>query len=146
MNYFTPGLAEFSRIFRRTLDGVLLGQARRNLAVAETQLGLLGWQQAEFDPNTQREVDKIQNYEREQARLSNVSAVLGRKVQELKEEREALRKEHDVRCREFYVRRDASRQELDGLEKKIGELHRREGSHHRRIPVLGSELGEGKAM
>lgn len=91
MDYFSPGIREISRISARWLGLWKLRGARKELARVETELGLLGWQQAEFDEDTQREVDKILECEREQARLTNESAALSRTIAELKEQREQAR-------------------------------------------------------
>ena len=91
MNYFSPGIQELSRIVGRWRNRWRLRGARKQLAHVETELGLLGWQQAEFDPDTQREVDKIQNFERKQARLTNASAAVSKEISEITVQREQAR-------------------------------------------------------
>jgi hypothetical protein len=81
-----------------------IARRAKHLAKAETQLGLLGWQQADFDEETQREVDKIMNVEREQARLTNEGATAGRSISELNTLREQTRRTYHekrapARCR-----------------------------------------------
>jgi hypothetical protein len=70
MDYFSPGFREIIRLVQRASLRVRGGITRRRLASVETQLGLLGWQQADFDPDTQRQVDALQNVEREQVALT----------------------------------------------------------------------------
>lgn len=106
MDYFSPGLHEFTRILERVLNRWRLRRAERDLQKAETELGLLGWQQAEYDAETQREVDKIKNVEREQARLTNESAELARVLAPLETERDTL-------AREIEEQRIASEAEID---------------------------------
>ena len=91
MNYFSPGLRELARIAGRCRNGWRLRGARKHRDKAETELGLLGWQQAEFDPATQREVEKITQCEREQARLTNESAALAKEIAEISAQREQAR-------------------------------------------------------
>ena len=69
MDYLSPGLREIARVVARWRGRWKLRGAQSEVARLETELGLLGWQQAEFDTGTQREVDKILHTEREQARL-----------------------------------------------------------------------------
>ena len=94
-NISRRALREARRSVERLLGRWRLRGARKELAKAETELGLLGWQQAEYDAETQREVDKIKNTEREQARLTNEGADLARTLQELSAQRAAAQKEFD---------------------------------------------------
>jgi chromosome segregation ATPase len=87
VDYFSPGYRELRRIILRAVDRWRLQRAQKHLAKVETELGLLGWQQADFDEDTQREVDKIMNFEREQARLTNESATVSRAIGELTAQR-----------------------------------------------------------
>ncbi len=59
---------ECRRLAARTTWRSQLWWARRRLCVAERQLGELGWQQADFDPND-RDVRELQTTEQAQARL-----------------------------------------------------------------------------
>lgn len=86
MDYFSPGLRETLRVSQRVFHRARRWLDLRALKNAETHLGLLGWQQADFDPETQRQVDAIQHVEKEQSGLQNQAAELARKLQELKEE------------------------------------------------------------
>ena len=90
MNPFTPALRELARLIsRQALRLRLILHERRKLARLETQLGLLGWQQADFDAATQQRLKEITDYEREQARLMNESAALGLAVRQLRQKHES---------------------------------------------------------
>ncbi|HYR58294.1 MAG TPA: hypothetical protein VEO95_06690, partial [Chthoniobacteraceae bacterium] len=93
---------------------------------AETALGLLGWQQAEFDPQTQAEVDKINAYEREQSRLTNESAGLAKELRELRVEREAARKEFQERRRALAAERAGIGLNHPAIEKQLAEKRKTE--------------------
>jgi hypothetical protein len=54
VDYFSPGAREIARILGRVLNRLRMLAQRRRLARAETELGLLGWQQADYDEDTQR--------------------------------------------------------------------------------------------
>ncbi|MEA3208520.1 MAG: hypothetical protein QOE70_1577 [Chthoniobacter sp.] len=116
--------------------------ARRDLATAETALGLLGWQQAEFDPQTQAEVDKINAYEREQARLTNESAGLGKELRELRDERETRRKAFEEQRRDWEAQRRGITQPHAEIEKQLAEKRKIEPTFERRMPELDRELRE----
>ena len=114
--------------------------ARRELTKAETALGLLGWQQAEFDPQTQAEVDKINAYEREQSRLTNESAGLAKELRELRNQREAARKIFDEQRRHLEVQRVNAVAGHPAIEKQLAERRKIEPTFERRMPELDREL------
>jgi chromosome segregation ATPase len=93
VNYFAPGLRELARIFLRLQWRLQLPLQARTLAQLESQLGLLGWQQADYDHGTQQHVDQLTDYERTQLELTNESAALGLAIQELEEQKTAAEKE-----------------------------------------------------
>lgn len=94
MNLFLPALRELARIYDRQIGRASLWLARRRLARTETDLGLLGWQQADFEGEAQRHIDQLRNVEREQARQTNASAALGLAIQQGQEKREAGKKQY----------------------------------------------------
>lgn len=136
MDYFAPGLRELSRRLVRQWLRVRVILARRRLEKAETTLGVLGWQQADFDESTQAQVERLVEYEREQARATNESAAVGR----------ALRDEIDTRavgrqhCEREQAAIDAERQRLEtedaAAEQQLAELRRVEPTFERRMPEL----------
>ncbi len=140
MNYFKPGLREIARKLGRQRHRLRVLLARRDLTKAETALGLLGWQQADFDTQTQTEVDKINTYEREQARLTNESAGLAKELRELRVERDAARKTFE----EQRAAADAERAGLTAnhpdIEKQLAALRKAEPTFERRMPELDREL------
>ncbi|MGB8166185.1 MAG: hypothetical protein WCF18_01755 [Chthoniobacteraceae bacterium] len=140
MNYFTPGLREIARKLSRQRHRLRIFFARRDLTKAETALGLLGWQQAEFDPQTQAEVDKINAYEREQSRLTNESAGLAKELRELRVQREAARKVFEEQRRELEGRRAHTATDHPAIEKQLVELRKGEPTFERRVPELDREL------
>jgi chromosome segregation ATPase len=142
VDYFSPGAREIARKLGRLLNRLRLAAQRRRLARAETELGLLGWQQADYDEETQREVEKIQNYEREQGRLTNEGAELGREIRALKEERETARKEHEETRRQLQVQRRSIAEPIPGNEKQLAALQRQEPLFEKRMPELDRELRE----
>jgi chromosome segregation ATPase len=115
---------------------------RRRLDRAETELGLLGWQQADYDEDTQREVDKIQNYEREQARLTNESAAVGREIRALGEARDLARKEYEEARREIETRVREWSDPIAAEEKQLAALVRQEPHFQKRMPELDREQRE----
>lgn len=139
MDYFSPGVRELTRKLGRLLNRLRSATERRRLAQAETELGLLGWQQADYDPETQREVDKIQNYEREQSRLTNESAEIAGAIRILREERDAARKEYDEARRQIDAGRRAITEPLQEEEKKLTTSQRQEPHFQKRMPELDRE-------
>lgn len=140
MNYFTPGLREFTRKLSRLQHRLRMLFARRELRQAETALGLLGWQQAEFDPQTQAEVDKINAYEREQSRLTNESAGLAKELRELRVQREAARKIFEEKRREIEGTRAHISAHHPSIEKQLAILRKGEPTFESRMPELDREL------
>ena len=86
MNVLLPVPRELARLFGRLARRLRLVLGARRLAKAETDLGLLGWQQADFEGEAQRYIDQLSNVEREEARLTNESARLGLALQRLQDE------------------------------------------------------------
>lgn len=115
---------------------------RRVLAKAETELGLLGWQQADYDENTQRQVQEIQNVEREQSRLTNEAAALASEIRQLQVEREAARKQYEEQCRAIETERKQVLAPHDQIERQLVEKRKIEPNFGRRIPDLDRELRE----
>lgn len=95
MKLLLPALRELARLYERQIGRVSLWLAQRKLARAETDLGLLGWQQADFEGEAQRHVDQLRNVEREQARQTNESAALGIAIQQGQEKRDAGKKQYE---------------------------------------------------
>ena len=95
MNPFQPALRELARIYDRQINRGSLWLAQRKLAAAETNLGLLGWQQADFEGDAQRHVEQLTRVEREQGRQTNESAALGLSIRQAQEKRDAGKMQYE---------------------------------------------------
>jgi chromosome segregation ATPase len=142
MDYFTPGIRAFRRFAARLEHRSRLYFALRTLAKAETELGLLGWQQAEFDAVTQRQVEALQNVEREQAELYNRSAEIARGLAQVADERAALREVHEKDHAALESERIKLREPLAGYRDQIEKLRDVAPAAERRMAELEKELRE----
>ena len=142
MEYFAPGFRELQRLTLRCVHRAQLALARRRLAAAETELGLLGWQQAEFDEETGRQVDQIQHVEREQGRLQNAGSDLAQAIRALQEERTRRHRELEAGRARLTHEREEIREPLAGLESRIAALRTREHDFEIRTPGLDREKRE----
>lgn len=94
MNFLATGFREQARIIQRANDRILVWRERRRLTKAETDLGFLGWQQAEFSADVNEQVGAINAFEQQQYELANRSADLQSQIDGLHFRREQLRGEH----------------------------------------------------
>ncbi len=120
--------------------------ARKELAKHEAELGLLGWQQAEFDPATQREVEKIQQCEREQARLTNESAALSQAISDFKTQREQTREAFEQKNAPLDAERAGLRESVEKSVAQIALLRRQLAEMESRVPQLDRELREASRL
>jgi chromosome segregation ATPase len=139
---FAPALRELPRFIARIRLGMQLSRAQRELDAAETELGLLGWQRADFDGVTQREVDKLHDVEREQSRLTNASAALACEIHALNETGESTRQQATAERQQLETERAAIHEPLTALEQQVAILRKRVPETERRIPDLDRELEE----
>ena len=146
MDYFSPGIRELARLAARWRGRWQLRGARKELAKRETELGLLGWQQAEFDPETQREVEKILKCEREQARLTNESAALSRAISELKMQREEARLAFEQNSTPLAAERRTLRESIEKTTAQIASLRRQVAELESREPQLDREVREASRL
>jgi len=142
MSYFAPGFREIVRLARRASWRIRGWLRERQLARAETQLGLLGWQQADFDAETQRQVDSIQNVEREQAALTNRAAELAREIEADIAERARLKADFDSRRAALEAERAAAREPLAEIERTLRVIRERPAGVSRRTAELDREERE----
>lgn len=112
----------------------------RKLARVETTLGLLGWQQAEYDRTTQRYADQLTDYEREQSRLTNESATLGRSIHELEEQRAAQRLEFEQEVAAALEKGQTGVATEAQLTELIATKRKEHHTIEARLPVLDREL------
>ena len=140
MDHFSPGLRAARRLVTRLDHRVRLYFAQRNVAKAETELGLLGWQQAEYDSETQRQVDALQNVEREQAALSNRFAETAHALEQVATDRATLRATFDQEYAALEAKRTKAREPLPGLREQIDKLREANSPAERRAAELEKEL------
>lgn len=134
MNYFAPGLRELARILDRLGRRARLLWERRKLAQSEGHLGLLGWQQADYDPDTQQHADRLAEYERSQLQLTNESAALGLAVQQLEEQRRSERATFDSQRTERLAAQKPLSKPIEESAKALADLRRER-------PKLEAQLG-----
>jgi chromosome segregation ATPase len=146
VDYFTPCLHELLRIFKRVNHRIQASLAERHLAKAETYLGLLGWQQADFDRETQQQVDALQNIEREQGALTNRSAELAHQLEALKVQRVKVRWEYEQRRDKLAAARQRIRKPLGGLERKLADIRARTPDVERKTAELDREEKDIEAL
>lgn len=121
---------------------VRLRVVQRALAKAETELGLLGWQQADYDEETQRQVREIQQVEMEQSRLTNEAAALGSEIRQFQTERETHRKKYEEECKAIEQERKQVLAPHDQIQRQLAEKRKIEPNFTRRFPDLDRELRE----
>lgn len=117
-------------------------RARAELVTAETTLGLLAWQQADFDPETQEEVRQIIECEREQGRHTNESARLGNTILELSAERGEARKVYEGRRQQLATERERVLADHPRIEQQLAEKRATEPTFEKKMPELDRELRE----
>ena len=146
MDYFSPGLKEIARVVGRWRNQWRLRGVKKQLAKAETELGLLGWQQAEFDPVTQREVDKIQQTEREQARLTNESAAISQEIADLRTQREQARLEFEKNALPLAAERKTLHASIEKAGAQVSLLRKQIADYESREPQLERDLREANRL
>ena len=120
--------------------------AQAELAKHETELGLLGWQQADFDPETQREVDKILRFEREQSRMTNESAELSNAIVKLKAQREQARAAYEKKSAPLAEERKAIWEGIEKSNAQISTLRRQAADLENSEPRLDRESREASRL
>ncbi|MEA3189355.1 MAG: hypothetical protein QOD99_3185 [Chthoniobacter sp.] len=122
MKFLAPGFQEIARKGRRLQLRAKLFFTDKKLRRAELQLGWLGWQQAHFfGTEMQAEIEKIQQFEKEQADLLNLSAEISGKHDELKARREAARHEFDAALTAMRKEREPHEHHLAECEGRLAE-------------------------
>ena len=107
---------------------------------------MLGWQQAEFDPETQREVDKITKFEREQARLGNEAAALTNAIAGIAAQREQAQAAFERRRGPLATERQAVRENIDKSGAQVAAIRKKMAECERRIPQLEREARESSRL
>ena len=140
MNYFAPGVREIGRRGVRLVTTLRLQLALRKRNEALTELGLLGWQQADFDERTQQQVDEIHDVERVQSHLVNEAAERGSTIRALTSEREAARRTHLEQRKQVEAELRKSVEVREQTERQLAAMRKKEPNFERRIPELDREL------
>jgi chromosome segregation ATPase len=142
VNRFTPAYRQLERALARAVFRGRLLLARRKLVRRETDLGLLGWQQADFSEATQAQVRKLADYEREQGRLTNESGELGLAIHELRERKAKEKAEFTERHAKFQANLSDLNRPVHGLERRIARRRKAEADMEKIVADLESALGE----
>jgi hypothetical protein len=145
VNYLAPGLRELARIIDRLWCRLRLVWERRQLAGLETKLGLLGWQQADYDTATQQHVNRLADYERAQGQLTNESASLGLTIQELDERRATERTTFESQRAERVAIRDPLAAAVDESERTLEAKQKERKELAERVSTLGKEKASDEA-
>lgn len=122
------------------MDRVCLIFERRKLARLEAALGLLGWQQADYDESTQAHVNQLMDCEREQARLTNESAALGLRIEGLEKQRGVRQREHEEAVAEALRREQPAAKNEKQLEAEMAAARKQRREIEARLPVIDGEL------
>ncbi len=144
MKSLVPGLRELARGVARLTHRLRLMLERRKLARLETALGLLGWQQADYDTATQAHVNRLNDFEREQARLTNEGAALALEIQRIEERRGIAERElAEAQAVALEKEYPAAGTPAD-LEELAAEKRRASKALEARRPVLDRELADAE--
>jgi chromosome segregation ATPase len=146
VDYFTPSLHELLRILKRANHRIRSSLAERDLAKAEAYLGLLGWQQADFDHETQQQVDALQNIEREQSALTNRSAELAHQLEAFKVQRVKVRWEYEQQRDKLEAASESVRKPLQDLERKLANARSHTPDVDRKTAELEREQRDIEAL
>ncbi len=144
MKPLVPGLRELARIVRRQTCRFRLILERRKLARLETALGLLGWQQADYDSGTQEHVSRLTDCEREQVRLTNESAEIGLEIQQLEEQRSVAQREFSEAEAGAFEREQPGVANDAALEALLTAKRKERKEIEARLPLLDRELSNAE--
>jgi chromosome segregation ATPase len=142
VNRFSPGYRQIVRVLNRLALRCHLLVERRKLGRLETELGLLGWQQADYNEATQDEIRKLADYERDQARLTNESADLGNGINELAERRAKEKTEYTAQKASFEASLAELEKPLAALRRKLAARRRAQEKVEKSVAVLEAKMEE----
>lgn len=108
----------------------------------ETELGLLGWQQAEYNDATQQEVRKLADCEREQSRLTNESAELGNALHDLRERRAREKAEYEAREASFNASLSELEKPIKALQRKLAARRKAQEEAEESVARLEAKMQE----
>lgn len=129
---------------RRQVHRCRLILERRKLARLETALGVLAWQQADYDSVTQEHVDRLTDYERAQARIANESAAIGQEIQQLEEQRGVAEREFEAAAVAALEKEYPAASNEEALEAAVVAKRRERKEIEARLPVFDRELREAE--
>ena len=142
MNLLSPAPRELARILARQAGRLRLVLARRRLAKAETNLGLLGWQQADFEGEAHRHIDQLANVEREQARLTNESAKCGLAIRRVQDAGAAARRQFEQARHALETERATVAGPVEETARQCAERERMRDHFAERAAALERELAD----
>lgn len=142
MNRFSPGYRQIARLFTRLALRCRLFVERRKLGRLETELGLLGWQQADYNEATQLEVRKLADYEREQSQLINQSAELGNALRDLSDRRAKEKAEYNTQKASFEASLLELEKPISALQRKLVARRKTQEKAERSLTALEAKMEE----
>jgi chromosome segregation ATPase len=113
---------------------------RRKLVKLETALGLLGWQQADYQGETQEHVQRLTDFEREESRLTNESAEIGMEIRQIEEERSTLEREFEEAQARALAAAQPTAADATALEEQAAAKRKEHKELAARLAVLDREL------
>ena len=149
MNFLTTGWQELGRRIHRVADRLRLKHEQRKLTSAEIYLGELGWQQADFPPEVESQIQAITSVELQQTEFSNRSAEIQSDIDELQSRREQEKGEHEsviaaieLELQPLLEAREVARQPLGGLQEGIQRFEKAIAAIRETERTLASQLEE----
>lgn len=141
MEWLRAGARELARKFTRAKLRLALWRARRELARAEIDLGLLGWEQVDFfDDELNAAVAKIHESETSQARLMNAAADLAARIERAHSENAAARGMLDEVLARTRTEKAAAEQSLGEAESEIRARRETRSRFQRALAELAAAL------
>jgi len=116
----------------------------RKLARLETALGLLGWQQADYDAPTQQHVNRLTAYEREQGRLTNDSASIGLEIERVEERRGVAAREFAEAQAVALEKEFPGAANAEAFETQVVAKRNERREIESRLPVMDRELRDAE--
>jgi chromosome segregation ATPase len=113
---------------------------RRKLVKLETALGLLGWQQADYQGETQEHVNRLTDFEREESRLTNESAEIGMEIRQIEEERGVREREFEEAQARALAAAQPTAADATALEEQAAAKRKEHKELAARLAVLDREL------
>lgn len=139
MKTFALRLRAFRCLTRRCVLRVQLWRERQVLAREEAALGLLGWQQADYDAEAQEHVNRLMDCERAQVRLTNESAALALEIERLAAQRTTQQAAWEHRRAALLAQAQPAAATVQELEARAAAQRKEGQAIEARLPVLERE-------